>query len=48
MGRHEALGAKGMLQSGTDIDLIDPPRPQRVAYFSWVHLDGRYAERASR
>lgn len=44
MGRHEALGAEGMLQSGTDIDLIDPQRPQSVAYFSWVHLDRRDAE----
>lgn len=44
MVQHRAVGPKGMLCPGTDIDLIDKLWPESLAYFSRVHLERCYTE----
>lgn len=39
MAGHGPVGVKGMFWPITDIDFIDKHWPERLAYFSWTHLE---------
>ncbi len=47
-GPTEGGSCKGDVLPGTDIGFIDKQWPESLAYFSWVHLERRYAAHRGR